>query len=496
MLNLNDFSVQEITPKKMDGVTLDINDPSADLGWSEQVENYWVYQDNQAFPIIFDGSRSVRSDPQKSQIPSGNVMCYAQGRLAVALPDRTTFRIGDIVFGESGTILNGHRDAPLYFTENNYLNEGGDFAARVFGAPSNVGVIKSMIALAQTDTQLGQGSVLVGCSKMIFSLNLPFDRTTWKNLANALQTANPINGPLGQDSTININADVWFRRLDGIGSFMLARREFQSSWTNTPMSAEIQDILDFDTEALLEHGSAVYWQNRMLMTHSPVNDPIGVWHRGLVALDFNLVSTIRGKATPAWEGIWEGLRILKIVTAIVGNVERCYIYALSPNDQVEVWELDNDANWDDGINATTPGFINRTIDLRSMTCGDSDNFKRLETARLVISNMVGPAVGTLKYRTDESPCWNPWDDFNRCSKYQDCGPPECSGPHTFREQERQPIRFKMPPDTFSIVSGLKNRTGYEFQPRLELTGSFDVREFRIFALDQAEAIGITERVPK
>jgi len=50
-------------------------------------------------------------------------------------------------------------------------------------------------AAAQTDTSLGEGSILVGTPSVIFSLNLPFDRTTWKNTTNPLQTASRFKAP-------------------------------------------------------------------------------------------------------------------------------------------------------------------------------------------------------------------------------------------------------------------------------------------------------------
>src|ERR1041385_6903574 len=89
---------------------------------------------------------------------------------------------------------------------------------------------------AMTDTALGQGPMLVGTPNVVFTVNLPFDRTTWKNLAEALQTANPIVGPVSQDSVINVNGDLWYRSLDGIRSYITAQRQFNGAWGNTPQS--------------------------------------------------------------------------------------------------------------------------------------------------------------------------------------------------------------------------------------------------------------------
>ena len=478
------FEVTEITP------STGPNSSTQPIGWSTQAENYWIYQDNQSYPIIFNGASSRRSNPMRSEVPVGNVMAYTMGRLVVALPDRQSFRVGDLVFGASGTPAFGYVDALLRFTENNYLNEGGDFVARVFGAPTNFGPILSMKANEQTNTSLGQGPLIVGTPNVVFTVQLPFDRTVWKNLAQALQTASPIKGPLGQRSTVSYNADLFYRALDGIRSYAQTNRQQQSTYDKTPISSELGDTLSFDTMSLLEHGSAAIFDRRLLMTISPVNSDMGVWHRGLVALDFNLSSGARKKMPPAWEDVWTGLRILQLVPALVDRQERLFIYALNSLDEIELWELDLDAKFDEGQTA-----IRWTLDFPSYNCGDSDNFKRLETARMVVDNLVGDLNVTLKYRTDLNPCWQPWGTAERCAAFEDCGPFDCFGPKTLREQQRTPIRFTMPPDTFDPINSHKYRTGYAFQPQLSMEGYCQIQSLRIYALDEPEQLGIDNRNP-
>jgi hypothetical protein len=562
MLDLTTFTVTEITPFKTDGSgNLDVNSPILPINWGIQAENYFVLQDNQSLPIIFNGSLARRSNQSLSEVPVGNVMCYCQGRLTVALPDRQSFRIGDLVFGSSGTPALQYRDAMLRYTENNYYNEGGDFVARVFGAPSAVGPILAMKSGAQGDTALGQGPLVVFTPYTVFTVQLPFDRTTWKNLANPIQTVNPIYGALGQDSTVLVNSDIWYRAIDGIRSYISAQRQFNGSEGNTPQSSEIDDEISVDTPELLEYGSAVLFNNRLLMTISPVNSPYGVYHRGLAVLDFNLISSLRGSSSPAWEGIWSGLRVLKIVKGIVNRRERCFIYNLNASNQIELWELTTGDLFDNG---SSP--ISWSVDLRSYNCGDSDAFKRLETGRIIVSNLVGSLSYTVRYRTDESPCYQLWSSGTVCSKYRDCGGPkttttngpftvpalnatvvvtltttagmntfnsavviggfsftitlvnsmtqvtlkntagvtpgtivpsgasvsytgfDCTGPHTYREQERTPIKLGMPPDDFDTIAGRKFRTNYEVQPRIEFTGYGWMRQFRVYNLDEAESL--------
>jgi hypothetical protein len=465
----------------------DANNPNNQMNWSLQAENYWVLQDNRSFPVIFDGSKSFRANPALSQIPVGNVMCYAMGRIAVALPDRQSYRIGDIIFGLSGTAANNGKDAILYFTENNYLNEGGDLVARVFGAPSNSGNIYSMKASAMTDSSLGQGAMLVGTPNVVFSVNLPFDRTQWKNMVNPLQSVNPIIGPTSQNGTVLVNTDQWYRSLDGIRSYILAQRQFNGSPGNTAQSAEVADVLAFDTNFWLEFGSGVLFDNRLLMTVSPQMTPNGCYHRGLVALDFNLISSLRGKSAPAWEGVWTGIRILQILTGIVNKVPRCFMFVLNDASEIELWEQTTSEKFDNG---DTP--IAWAPEMPSYNCANSDQFKKLKAGRFIITNLTGTLTGTVQYRSDESSCWNDWYSFSRCAKSQDCSTQACpnDGPITYREQTRYPIRLPEPPDDFDEISKRKKSTGYEHQVRIQMTGFAELKQLRIYAINEPENLGL------
>jgi hypothetical protein len=444
----------------------DANAPNITLNWCRQAENYWLLQDNSSFPVIFDGSKTLRANQATKQVPIGNVMCYGFGRLLVALPGRTTYRVGDLVFGNSGTEEHDRRDAILYFTENDYLNEGGDLVAKVYGAPSNGGNITAMQPAAMTNTSLGQGPILAGTPNVVFSVNLPFDRTQWKNLAEALQTANPINGPVSQDGMITVNTDVWYRSIDGIRSYITAQRQFNGEWGNTPLSAEVNSILEKDTEEWLEWGSGVLFDNRAMWTVSPQMTGHGVYHRGLVVLDFNINSKLRKKSGPAWEGIWTGLRILKIVRTMVRNKERCFMWVLNDDSEIELWEMDKKANEDTTASGATP--ISREMHTPAYNGGDNDRFKKLMTARLIVTGLVGSATITVQYRSDESACWNDWYTNTFCSKKEDCTPTGCV-PKVYMPQTRFPIRLPEPPDDFDSITGKKKRTGYNFQLRIAVT---------------------------
>jgi len=399
--------------------SLDLNSPTIQQNWSCAPEQWFLLQDNQAACFVYDGATSYRAQQSKWQVPTGNVMWYAQGRLGVALPDNRTYVVGDAVFDPSGTPLYNYRDAVLYFTENNYLNEGGDFVARVFGAPSDAGDIMAACAAAQTDTSLGEGSILVGTPSVIFSLNLPFDRTTWKNTTNPLQTASPIQGPLSPWCFFNVNSDAWYRANDGIRSWVLAQRQFNGSYGNVSMSAEVDTYLDADSTQWLSWASGCCFDSRALVTCSPQSSPAGIYWRGLLALDFEPVQG-RRKAPPAWESVWSGLRILKIIACKVNHLDRCFMWCVGNNNDIQIWELtfDDTQRWD--FDGTDQMPIVYSVDSRSFACGDRDRAKKLETVRAKIANLKGQLNWSALFKSNEYPCWVPWASGTLCAVGQDC----------------------------------------------------------------------------
>jgi hypothetical protein len=109
---------------------------------------------------------------------------------------------------------------------------------------------------------------------------------------------------------------------------------------------------------------------------------------------------------------------------------------------------------------------------------------------MIITDLVGTLTGAVTYRPDDSKCWNDWYSFTRCAKKEDCGPFACAGPITYAMQPRYPIRFAEPPDEFDDIAGRKKSTGYEFQPRVVLTGWCSLKSLRIYCMPETENLGI------
>lgn len=444
-----------------------------------QAENYMVIQDGQSIPWIFDGRVLRRS--AADEIKTGTVMAYANGRIWYATQNNLAFRACDIVRGPSGTAANNYRDAVIKETENDYLNEGGDF-----GVPSTSGGITAMVVPGVIDTSLGQGPLQVFTQNTVFSVNAPTDRDQWKNLRTPIQTVSQLNyGATGQGSVVPVNGDIFYRSIDGIRSFVVATRNF-GQWGNTPISSEVAATLSTDQDDLLPWASGVLWDNRLIMTCQPVWDEAGIYHESLVVLNFDLVGSITERVPPAWEDLWDGLKFLNVFTMTISGRVRCFVLTLSSDDGLDIWELskeDTKDRWNENSKR-----IKWSFDTASYRFDSPFNKKRLVTADLFVDELRGCVKFDAAWKPDGHPTfvdWHTWSEQQSpssiCDPSYGCLSMECVSP-TYRPKMRLP----KPPSTCNDALGSPLYDFYELQMRLEITGFCRLRQLRIHAEEVSE----------
>lgn len=480
-----------------------------------QAECFLIIQDGQSKPIIYDGVKARRSDVNGTlgtdpdgnplyEVPVGTVMAYANGRLWVVSAGvgqpllETSFVAGDGVYGPTGTPQYNQRDAVLKFTENTYLSEGFAFAV-----PTEMGRITAMRALANLDTSLGQGPLQVFTTEGCFSVNAPFDRTVWKNLTNPIQTVSLLDqGAQSQAATQLVNGDAWYRSLDGVRSFFIARRDF-GTWGNRSMSYEVIRHLKDDDRTLLRFGSAALFDNRLLVTSTPQKDAAhGVYHRGFVVLDFIPLNSILGPQPPCWDGLWMGLDTLQIQSTISEGVDYCFSFVLGAAvngvRKIQVWQLTRDQGYD--LNAdNSKTRIVRRVEGPSLdwTPAGSNRLeqKLLEAAEFWVDKVRGTVDFTLSYRSDQSPCWIPWRSWQICSKQEQCAADavdRCITNLNLKPDYRMRISAAMAPDQ-ELSHERASRLGYTHQYALDITGDCELTAMRLLATRQLEAtFGQTE----
>lgn len=453
----------------------DANDARLKHAWFQQAGPYLIVQDNLDRPYLWDGATARRAVPG-IEVPTGGPMAFGKGRLWVA---RDNLYFGGDLIGSDPTLGTSN---VIQFTENDFLNEGGAFATP--------GTITGMAFAANIDTSLGDGDLLVFNNRNIFAFSAPEDRTVWKNLNYPIQRFAILNfGSVNHESIVAVNGDLIFRALDGVRSMIYARRDF-GMWGNTPISRQAKRCLDWDSRDLLGGTSAVNFDNRMLMTVCQQNDDAhGIYCRGLISLDYDLVSGMGQKLPPAWEGIWTGLKILRILTVLQGDVERCFAFALNDGGKIELWELSRDDEFDnDGVQDVP---IQWLFETKSYSFNDTNNLKKLITFDGFYDEVVGTVSSNIFFRGNLSKCWTPWTRLDDCAKFRDCDPAppgQCQVPTHYQPQSRNRISAPLAPDVQDPQSGGFTNEGYEFQLRFENTGHFRFKRGVVVCNDRQQSV--------
>lgn len=345
------------------------------------------------------------------ELPPGRMGDYGMGRIWMSLPNGINFIAGDIVGGPSGTPAYNYRDAVLKVSENQLLAGGG-----YFSVPSNLGLINAMRFTSQLDASLGQGPLMVSTPGGVFSCNAPTDRTTWQSLTNPILSESLIGfGGTGQDSTVVINGDLIMRSPDGLRSLLMARRDFWS-WGNTPISFEVQPILNSDDPNGVPFESSVQFDNRMLVACTPVQQG-GQWYfTNIIALNFDPLSSLQGKENSVYDGVWSGPNIIKMISNVFNGVTRCFAFCFNTTTStIEVHELlptANPSNLDDGATPIQWSFMTPML---FNTAGEKGFFDlcTLEDGEFYVSGVTPgqPVQFTVSYRSDYTTTWTQWHSF-------------------------------------------------------------------------------------
>jgi hypothetical protein len=449
------------------------NNPSAGHVYFQQAENWLVIQDEQNAPYLYDGTTLRRA--LSDEVPVGGPMAYGKGRLWVA--KGSEYYGGDLVYGDPAY----GRNSVIRFTENTFINEGGAFAV------SN-GPITGLAFGANLDTSLGDGDLLVFTPTATYAFNAPVDRDVWKDLTYPIQRFALLNfGSFNHESIVPVNGDLFFRAQDGIRSLIYARRDF-TEWGNTPISRQVTRALAYDTEFYLYAASSVNFDNRMLMTIQPqkVNGR-GVVHRGIVVMDFDLVSGIGRKIPPAWEGVWTGIGVLQMLTIRIQKQDRCFVFGLN-QENIGLYEITKNGQFDfDGFDDSPIEWI---VETRSLTFAEPANKKRLMSAEQWYDQVMGDIEAKVYFKANEGECWHPWAEIKDCAKYRNCKPGEISCPPAvincqevkyYQPPARSRIALPQPPDKCDVQTGGFTRDGYEFQLRYVNTGRFRLKRVAMVA---------------
>jgi hypothetical protein len=331
--------------------------------------------------------------------------------------------------------------------------------------------------IAKQDTVSGQGSLMVFTSTSIFEFDAPVDRETWANLEQPIQRFSLLRyGTTSHESIVPVNGDLFFRSMDGIRSFYLARREF-NSWGNTPISRELGKSVSRDPQYWLKYCKATQFDNRMLMTIVPNFSSGGPYWSKLVSLDFDLISSMGEKTPPAWEGEWEFREpILTLLTVDCRGGPRCILMLQDGTVGLAFYELVRDGD-----------YANETItwgpDTKAYQYGVPLDKKRLQTFESWWDNQDAGGNIDVWWKPNGAGCWAPWGRYlstaATCVSEFDplvCTPPVFGGP-----QVKPRVGLPIAPDLFDSTQCIPRRDGYSHQLRIRTTSTGTLKMIRIGA---------------
>lgn len=361
---------------------------------------------------------------------------YINSTYAVAsTPTTTTFTITKAVTspGRGGfvTRFNAGQDSDcLRFTETNFLNEGGNLTVS-----NKYGKIVALAFLQVQDTATGQGDLIAFCEYGAVTFQVSVPRELWKNTP-GFQRVLFDNIGSANENVLAVNGDLFFRSVQGNGirTYRNARAEY-ASYGQTSVSAEVDPILQQDTEWLLRSTSFALFNNRLLMTCWPKQfprralsqvqadefaaEPVPVVFSGMTVLDFNSVSTGRGKSAVVFDGVWTGIQVVKLMQGSFDGQSRCFAFCLHEDDGIrshEIWEVTEEAEYD--LHETAGSrLINAAIITKAFDFGDAMGQKKLIRCDLWLDDIGGGPDNKfscdLAYRPDNYPNFTKWDVFER-----------------------------------------------------------------------------------
>ena len=451
--------------------------------WMCQTVENLVIQDFESDPIIYDGSTARRADSYglngDPEVPRGRQMAYGNGRLWVAVNDQE-IAAGDIRTKDAGS--------ELKFTEINYLFNGGRLMI------SN-GI--SGLAFIATNGSTDYGPLVVYGRRSTESIRADItSRDQWGGpgfVTNVLRNT----GCASQWSLCAVNQDLYWRDSDGGLRSIYQSAADENGGGSSPISREVSRLTDYDSAQLLEFCSAIYFDNRLLVTSSPrLNEAGGVSWGDLIALNFAPISTMQGKTSPAYEGQWNGIYFTHLFTGRFGGRPRAFAVEHREDGTNHLWEIMAETAGvrdDESIECTPTALqsvanpVKGYIETAKRPFGNPVARKRLERADLYLEEIDGQVDAMVYWRRDNDRKWQLWDSFTVNSKLTTPAGPTPRVPKNLMPQARSQVKtLTIPSDRYG-PDGYAFQTGFEFQLRIAWTGRCRIYKAVLHASPLAEA---------
>jgi hypothetical protein len=147
-------------------------------------------------------------------------------------------------------------------------------------------------------------------------------------------------------------------------------------------------------------------------------EPVATIFNGIAVLDFQSSSSGRGKAAAVFDGVWTGIRIVKLIQGTFDDDLRCFALCLHEDNtgrRYEIWEITRDDEFDTPIEGRRP--IKAGIVTKAFNFNDSMGLKKLIRCDLWFDDLGGGPDEKfeceLAYRPDDYPNFTTWQRFER-----------------------------------------------------------------------------------
>lgn len=491
---ISKYSVANTTRTGSNGTGTEVFSP--DFGkddggaWSTAVnmakaERFFVVQDGYHQPVIIgehDDADSARVSFQSktpyapvdgeastsvlfSDVPVSRAMGYASARLVVS--PRYLWQDLTGVYPTDGSLESGRMyvvasdldsdpESCLRFIETNTAQGG---AIRM---PQEVGFVTAMQPFRNSETVDGNGALLAFCQDGINAFNLAYEVSSWGTEDQTIsQMLFSGVGTYSPRSVIPVNDDIWFRRIDGIGSVRYTSTQVagaSGSLASTAKSFEVAHRLDLDAFSDLPYVSMAFADNRLLVTTGGRVSGF----RGLVSLDTAALYSITEEATPVFDDLWTGLELLQVVSARYRGRDRHFIFARN-NGTLGLWYVDIAARTDSGCP------IHSRLYTKQFLFSKPTVIKKFDRLELWIRDLAGRATITVYWRPDGSPVWSRMNDVIVNARSPGVA------------QARQRLTFHPLSENPCNSAGQPMRSGTGFQFCIDWTGSLTLERGVVYA---------------
>lgn len=443
-----------------------LNEDANRIKWSP-AGRFLVIFDFPAYPVVIENGLARRADPLAGEVPISNLGAYNQNRLFIANAGNE-FTGGD----PSGSLATP--DAPITFFE---VLIGGPYVDQFFQLSTNYNndPITAMAFLQVSDTSTGLGSLLVSTQTAVYSYLAQIPRAQWEFSTFGTNFIYN-NGIAGQRAFANVNSDLFYISADGQLRAASMSRDEQKKWSKTPLSREVENWLVYHDKDIIPLGNVAYFHNKIFATANPFRTkaltvqgrPTSDYaYGGFVVLGTENVAKLGQAGTPAWDGLWTGIRPMD---SAVCN-EKFFVMSKDEEFQNVLYEVDPNDTVD--VVKGKQRYVESIIYTRDFSFQDEFMMKQLHSMQVELESVQGDFRYRAHYKPDHGTFFTPWVDFEHKAPWRTCDVPTPRNINGLAPQSFGFLNFGSPPDNVcNPVTKQFYHTFEKVQLRLQITGKY------------------------